>query len=97
MAIQRVDARAAFDLVKARLTRLGQSPLDDYLWTRIEAAESQLLKIGVDLQPDDADDLLLVVDLAVWQYQNRDKPGAMPEWLRLRRRERWFRLGGAHT
>ena len=35
MAIQRVDARAAFDLVKARLTRLGQSPLDDYLWTRI--------------------------------------------------------------
>lgn len=29
-------------------------------------------------------------DVTVWQHQNRDKPGAMPEWLRLRRRERWL-------
>ena len=35
-------------------------------------------------------DLMLVVDSAVWAYQNRDKPGGMPDWLRLRRRERWI-------
>ena len=27
----------------------------------------------------------------VWQYQNRDSAGSMPDWLRLRRRERWLR------
>ena len=37
---------------------------------------------------------MLVVDTTVYQYQNRDKPGGMPEWLRLRRRERWLREAG---
>ena len=39
---------------------------------------------------DGNEDLLLVVDTAVWQYQNRDSGAGMPEWLRLRRRERWL-------
>ena len=38
-----------------------------------------------------ADDMMLLVDYTVWQYQNRDSAGAMPDWLRLRRRERWLR------
>ena len=33
---------------------------------------------------------MLCVDYVVWQYQNRDAAGAMPDWLRLRRRERWL-------
>ena len=36
---------------------------------------------------------MLVVDYAVEQYQSRDKPGGLPDWLRLRRRERWVREG----
>ena len=39
------------------------------------------------------DDLMLVVDMAVYQYQNRDSNAGMPEWLRLRRRERWLKEG----
>ena len=37
---------------------------------------------------------MLLVDFTVWQYQNRDQGGSMPEWLRLQRRERWLRSGG---
>ena len=39
---------------------------------------------------ESADDMMLLVDYTVWQYQNRDKPGDMPDWLRLDRRERWL-------
>ena len=34
--------------------------------------------------------MMFLVDYTVWQYQNRDKPGDMPDWLRLDRRERWL-------
>ena len=39
---------------------------------------------------------MLVVDVAVWQYSNRDSAAGMPPWLRLRRRERWLREAGAN-
>ena len=86
-----VNHETALSLMKARLNRLANdTSLDQYFTARITAAETQLTEIGIDLTDSD-DDLLLVVDLAVWQYQNRDKPGGMPDWLRLRRRERWLR------
>lgn len=86
-----VNESLALDLVKARLNRLpGDTSLDTYLTARIGAAVQELTRIGIDLTGDN-DDLLLVVDYTVWQYQNRDNPGSMPEWLRLRRRERWLR------
>ena len=88
-----VDQNTALDLVKARLNILpGNTSLDAYLTARITAAEAELTNQGVDNLGDDADDLLFVVDFAVWQYQNRDKPGGMPDWLRLKRRERWLRM-----
>lgn len=87
-----VNAQTALLMVKTRLNRLDTS-LDDYLSARIEAAEQQLQAIGINLA-DTTEDLLLVVDLAVWQYQNRDQATQMPPWLRLRRRERWLREGG---
>lgn len=87
-----IDTATALGLVKARLNRLqSDTSLDDYFTARIEAAEQALTGNGIELT-DSQEDLLLVVDLAVWEYQNRDKPGSMPEWLRLRRRERWLRL-----
>ena len=87
-----VNHETALSLMKARLNRLANdTSLDQYFAARITAAENQLTEIGIDLTDSD-DDLLLVVDLAVWQYQNRDKPGGMPDWMRLKRRERWLRM-----
>ena len=81
----------ALTLVKARLNRLAaDTSLDAYFTQRIEAARAELEGTGISLT-DSADDLMLLVDYTVWQYQNRDGAGTMPEWLRLRRRERWLR------
>lgn len=88
-----IDTETALQLVKARLNRLPEdTTLDTYLLARINAAIGELEGTGIILR-DDAGDLMLVVDYAVYQYQNRDKPGGMPDWLRLRRRERWVQQG----
>lgn len=87
-----IDTATALALVKARLNRLqSDTSLDEYFTARIAAAQDYLTGTGIQLT-DSQEDLMLVVDTAVWEYQNRDKPGNMPEWLRLHRRERWLRL-----
>lgn len=78
----------ALELVKARLNRLD-TLLDDYLTARIDAAVIDLEKTGIILT-DSVGDLMLVVDYVCWAYQNRDATAGMPDWLRLRRRERWL-------
>lgn len=91
-----INAATALSLVKARLNRLqSDTTLDEYLTARLSAACAELEKTGITLD-DGADDLMLAVDYTVWQYQNRDKPGNMPDWLRLRRRERWVQEVGRH-
>lgn len=88
-----VDNTQALSLVKTRLNRLpSDTTLDEYLTARIMAAEQAIEATGIVLTTSVAD-LLLVVDYTVWEYQNRDKPGSMPDWLRLRRRERWVQQG----
>lgn len=87
-----VDTNTALNLMKVRLNRRsGDTSLDAYFMPRIQAAIEYLTGAGIELTAS-TEDLMLVVDTAVWQYQNRDKPGSMPEWLRLQRRERWLRL-----
>ena len=84
------DFQTALDLVKARLNRpTTDTHLDEYFMQRIEAGAGELKNAGITLT-ETAEDLMLLVDYTVWQYQNRDKPGNMPEWLRLKRRERWL-------
>lgn len=91
-----INAATALSLIKARLNRLdSDTTLDEYLTARLSAACAELEKTGITLD-DGADDLMLAVDYTVWQYQNRDKPGGMPDWLRLRRRERWVQEVGRH-
>ena len=91
-----INAATALTLIKARLNRLdSDTTLDEYLTARLSSACAELEKTGITLD-DGADDLMLVVDYTVWQYQNRDKPGNMPDWLRLRRRERWVQEVGRH-
>ncbi len=85
------DATTTLALVKARLNRLASdTTLDVYLTSRIEAATAELRRIGIQLDGGQADDVMFCADYVVWQYQNRDAGGAMPDWLRLRRRERWL-------
>ena len=89
-----VNTTTALSMVKARLNRLASdTTLDVYLNTRITAAINELEATGIILTAS-TDDLMLVVDYTVWEYQNRDKLGAMPDWLKLRRRERWIQQGG---
>ena len=84
------DTQAALRLLKARLNRLpGDTSLDETLTARIEAEVGALSRTGITLT-DSADDMLLVVDGAAWAYQSRDKQAGPPEWLRIRRRERWL-------
>lgn len=85
-----MDMEMALGLVKVRLNRPpGDTALDEYLKKRIEGAAVKLKRMGIHLT-ESADDMMFLVDYTVWQYQNRDKAGDMPEWLRLDRRERWL-------
>ena len=78
-------------LVKARLNRLpDDTALDEYLGARIEAAAGELEGKGIHLT-DSTEDAVLLTDYAVFQYSARDQAGGMPDWLRLRIRERWLR------
>lgn len=86
-----INTETAMRLLKTRLNRLpADTTLDEMLEARIDAAVKELEGIGIKLQ-DTADDLMLVVDSAAWAYSNRDQATGMPEWLRIRRRERWLR------
>ena len=82
-------------IVKARLNRLASdTSLDDYLKKRIEAADAELARIGINLVAGNADDEVLLADYVEWRYKNRDKNTGMPVWLRLARRERWAKERG---
>lgn len=81
-------------LAKSRLNRRQEdTTLDDYLTARLWAVIRDLERNGIYPKANDSADLIHIVDMAVEQYLNRDKAGngnAMPEWLRMWRRERWL-------
>lgn len=84
------DVNQALLLMKQRKDMLtGIHQRDDYMTARIKAVVAELGRKGIRLT-DSVDDLMLVVDMAVWQYNNRDQSGAEPEWLRYRIRVRWL-------
>lgn len=82
-------------IVKARLNRLASDmTMDTHFMQRIDAAEKELERTGITLSLNDVRDQVFLADYVAWQHQNRDKPGGMPEWLRLARRERWLQKKG---
>ena len=85
-------ASIILEIVKSRLNRTD-TVMDEYLTARIDAVIDELTETGIHLE-ESARDNVLVADLVVWQYQNRDKTDAMPAWLRLARRERWLQDNG---
>lgn len=85
-----INMETALLMMKQRKDMLpGISQRDDYMQNRLQAVVEELEAKGIHLV-DNTADLMLVVDIAVWQYNNRDQAGTMPEWLRLARRERWL-------
>lgn len=86
------DMNQALALMKTRLNRMPQDmTLDDYFFTRLQAAAEELNRMFRADLDDSTTDLMLLVDFAVWSYQNRDQSGAQPAWLRLRLRERFLK------
>lgn len=79
------------EIVKARLGRMDTA-LDPYLLTLIQAVVENLRESGIHVQSTYSDNML-VADIAVWRYQNRDQRDGMPEWLKQERRERWLQDG----
>lgn len=90
------DINAALLLMKSRLNRMAaDTSLDSAFTYRLQGAEEELNQMFRADLTDSTADLLLLVDYTVWGYQNRDKSGAMPNWLRLKLRERFLKGGGS--
>jgi hypothetical protein len=85
------DLEASYRLLLARLDRAGMPPppaLDQY-WRRVlDAAVEKLRRMGIELTGS-IDDEMLAADYAAWMLDSRDNGGGMPEWLRIRLRDRW--------
>lgn len=86
----------ALTLMKSRLNRLStDTSLDETFTIRLQGAQEELNRMFRQDLTDSTADLILLVDYTVWGYQNRDKSGAMPDWLRLKLRERFLKGGGS--
>lgn len=91
MSNSRIDVEASYKLLLARLDRAGMPPppaLDHYWHQVLNAAIKEIEKKGVTLE-DTIDDEMLAADYAAWMLDSRDNGGGMPEWLRIRLRDRW--------
>ena len=83
------DLALALSLVKTRLNRFDAA-LDNYLEARIKAAYDVMLGWGIHPDLSKNGDLMFLVDLTVWQYNNRDAGAGEPRWLIKRRNDRWL-------
>lgn len=80
----------AYRLTKTRIGRLA--PDEDHallVKTYVDSAIEQLEAEGTKLT-DKANDLTLVVDLAVHKYNRRDKSEPMNQSLKWEKQDRWF-------
>lgn len=90
MALTENAKKQALSLMKTRLNRMpAETTLDEYFAARLEAAEQEMARQGITLT-DAMDDVMLLVDKAVFDYQNRDKQQGQPDWLKSRMRGRWL-------
>lgn len=87
-----MDDMMILEIIKARLDRLDTLK-DDFILALIQAERKKYDKTGIHLK-NTIDDIMLLVDSVVWRYGSRDKQEAMPEWLRIARRERWLSENG---
>lgn len=80
-----------YNITKTRLGRLApDADLDALVNLYVDSAVAQLESEGISLT-DDANDLTIVIDLAVHKYNRRDKDAPMPEALRWEIQDRWLK------
>lgn len=80
-----------YKLTKTRLGRLAPDEnLDALVNLYVDSAVAQLESEGVSLT-DDANDMTIVIDLAVHKYNRRDKDAPMPDALRWEIQDRWLK------
>lgn len=80
-----------YKLTKTRLGRLAPDEnLDALVNLYVDSAVAQLESEGISLT-DDANDLTIVIDLAVHKYNRRDKDAPMPDALRWEIQDRWLK------
>lgn len=90
MALTATGKTQAFALMTTRLDRISMPAQQTAMvQARIDATEAELARKGIILT-DSIDDVMLLVDKAVWDYQSRDKQQGEPDWLKLKLRERWL-------
>ena len=89
MAYTSAQMTTALALLKARLNRASSdTTLDDYLTPRLQATYEELSAVqGITIDADSINELMFWVDATAYAYQNRDKPGTIPAWMQLQRRE----------
>lgn len=80
-----------YKLTKTRLGRLSpDAELDALINLYVDSAVAQLESEGISLT-DDANDMTIVIDLAVHKYNRRDKDAPMPDALRWEIQDRWLK------
>ena len=74
----------ALPLVKARLG-ISTNVRDEYLSHIVDGVIDELEEVnGLSLNKDSPHQLMFVVDLSTWRYQNRDIADGMPRHLQFR-------------
>lgn len=85
-----INVDTAIAMVKQRKDWLNTAnPKDLYISMRVNETIGELRDMGIHLV-DTPQDLMLVVDIVVWKYNNRDKSQAEPQWLRDAKNTRWM-------
>lgn len=85
-----INIDMAIAMVKQRKDMLQKpNPRDLYIEMRVKETIGELQDMGIHLV-DSPQDLMLVVDIAVWKYNNRDKSNAEPQWMRNAKNNRWM-------
>lgn len=80
-----------YKLTKTRLGRIApDADLDALVNLYVDSAVAQLESEGISLT-EDANDMTIVIDLAVHKYNRRDKDAPMPEALRWEIQDRWLK------
>lgn len=80
-----------YKLTKTRLGRLSpDADLDALINLYVDSAVAQLESEGISLT-EDANDMTIVIDLAVHKYNRRDKDAPMPSALRWEIQDRWLK------
>lgn len=79
-----MDINTIVELVKARIG-IRSIVRDTYITAIAEGVVDELQDVqGIALDKDSSHQLMFIVDLATWRYQNRDSSGAMPRHLQFR-------------